>query len=331
MNKMHSYEVSNRAIRSTIRNWIVLFTFVIALLIYLYKTDSFTWVALIEFLSYSSVIAFVFATVSWIYDRFLWKVNLLDKIPNLSGTWIGIASNPYFEPLRLELMQIEQYWTGICITIEIYEENKSDPSNWLKSVRMGTEYSTNASLTECDHKYSKFSFSYDHKGKAIGQDSFNGSMELDYERGKVDELSGEYVNSKKVRHFNKVTNSEEIFEAVSGRILFRKISSEVIEIKEFLQKITSKNLLAELRQQLNAQVRGDFMQMENNHELEDEGHTEYDFSKMKGGVRGKYVERYKTGTNGVLLDPDVAQAFPTSDSVNEALRLLIQISQRQKV
>jgi hypothetical protein len=32
-----------------------------------------------------------------------------------------------------------------------------------------------------------------------------------------------------------------------------------------------------------------------------------------------------------LLDPDVAQAFPTSDSVNEALRLLIQISQRQKV
>ena len=33
----------------------------------------------------------------------------------------------------------------------------------------------------------------------------------------------------------------------------------------------------------------------------------------------------------VLLDPDVAQSFPTSDSVNEALRLLIQISQRQKV
>ena len=76
---------------------------------------------------------------------------------------------------------------------------------------------------------------------------------------------------------------------------------------------------------------GDFMQMENNHELDDEMLPEYDFSKMKGGVRGKYVERYKTGTNVVLLDPDVAQAFPTSDSVNEALRLLIQISQRQKV
>ena len=71
--------------------------------------------------------------------------------------------------------------------------------------------------------------------------------------------------------------------------------------------------------------------MENNHELEDEMLPEYDFSKMKGGVRGKYVERYGTGTNVVLLDPDVAQAFPTSDSVNQALRLLIQISQRQKV
>lgn len=73
------------------------------------------------------------------------------------------------------------------------------------------------------------------------------------------------------------------------------------------------------------------MQMENNHELEDEVRPEYDFSNMKGGVRGKYVERYRTGTNVVLLDPDVAQVFPTSDSVNEALRLLIQISQRQKM
>ena len=56
----------------------------------------------------------------------------------------------------------------------------------------------------------------------------------------------------------------------------------------------------------------------------------YDFSRMKGGVRGKYVERYRTGTNIVLLDPDVAQAFPTSEAVNEALRLLMQIAQRQK-
>jgi len=70
--------------------------------------------------------------------------------------------------------------------------------------------------------------------------------------------------------------------------------------------------------------------MESNHELEDELRPEYDFSKMKGGVKGKYIERYRAGTNLVLLDSDVAQVFPTSDSVNEALRLLMQIAQRQK-
>jgi hypothetical protein len=71
------------------------------------------------------------------------------------------------------------------------------------------------------------------------------------------------------------------------------------------------------------------MNMEINQELEDELRPEYDFSDMKGGVRGKYFESYRAGTNVVLLDPDVAKAFPTSDSVNEALRLLMQIAQRQ--
>jgi hypothetical protein len=65
-------------------------------------------------------------------------------------------------------------------------------------------------------------------------------------------------------------------------------------------------------------------------ELEDELRPEYDFSNMTGGVRGKYVERCRTGTNVVLLDQDIAKAFPTSTSVNEALRLLLQIAQRQQ-
>jgi hypothetical protein len=65
-------------------------------------------------------------------------------------------------------------------------------------------------------------------------------------------------------------------------------------------------------------------------ELEDELRPEYDFSDMTGGVRGKYVERYQTRTNVVLLDQDVAKAFPDSTSVNEALRLLLQIAQRQQ-
>jgi len=41
---------------------------------------------------------------------------------------------------------------------------------------------------------------------------------------------------------------------------------------------------------------------------------------MKGGVRGKHYEQYRKGTNVVLLEPDVAEAFPTEAAVNEALR-----------
>jgi len=65
--------------------------------------------------------------------------------------------------------------------------------------------------------------------------------------------------------------------------------------------------------------------------IEDELRPEYNFSQMQGGVRGKYVERYRTGTNIVRLDPDVAQAFPNDAAVNEALRLLIQVAQRQLI
>jgi hypothetical protein len=46
---------------------------------------------------------------------------------------------------------------------------------------------------------------------------------------------------------------------------------------------------------------------------------EYDLS---GGVRGKYLDRYRQGTNVVLLDPDVAAKFPDSKAVNDALRSL---------
>ncbi|MBW4560594.1 MAG: hypothetical protein KME32_05445 [Mojavia pulchra JT2-VF2] len=72
------------------------------------------------------------------------------------------------------------------------------------------------------------------------------------------------------------------------------------------------------------------MKKEVENEMEDELRPEYDFAQMNGGVRGKYVERYRAGTNLVLLDSDVAQAFPNDEAVNEALRLLIQIAQRQQ-
>jgi hypothetical protein len=50
---------------------------------------------------------------------------------------------------------------------------------------------------------------------------------------------------------------------------------------------------------------------------------QYDFSH---GVRGKHYEAYRAGTNVVFLDPDVARAFPDSASVNQALRLLLQLA-----
>ena len=58
-------------------------------------------------------------------------------------------------------------------------------------------------------------------------------------------------------------------------------------------------------------------------ELDDELRPEYDLTKLKGKARGKYVERYKQGTNVVLLEPDVAAFFHNSEEVNEALRKLI--------
>ena len=50
---------------------------------------------------------------------------------------------------------------------------------------------------------------------------------------------------------------------------------------------------------------------------------EYDFSQMSGGVRGKHFEEYQSGTNVVLLAPDVARQFTSSEAVNEALRGLL--------
>ncbi len=47
---------------------------------------------------------------------------------------------------------------------------------------------------------------------------------------------------------------------------------------------------------------------------------EYDFASMSGGIRGKHYQEYRKGSNVVLLQPDVAEAFPSEEAVNEALR-----------
>jgi hypothetical protein len=58
----------------------------------------------------------------------------------------------------------------------------------------------------------------------------------------------------------------------------------------------------------------------------EEMRAEYD---IRGGVRGKYYERYREGTNVVLLEPDVAAVFRNSQSVNQALRMLIDLARKQ--
>jgi hypothetical protein len=68
------------------------------------------------------------------------------------------------------------------------------------------------------------------------------------------------------------------------------------------------------------------MNKANDSEMDDELRVEYDLSAVKGRVRGKYAERYREGTNVIVLAPDVAAAFPNDEAVNEALRLLINIA-----
>jgi hypothetical protein len=67
--------------------------------------------------------------------------------------------------------------------------------------------------------------------------------------------------------------------------------------------------------------------MKNNSEMNDELRPEYDMKQLlQGAVRGKYAKRYAEGTNLVLLADDVAEAFPTAEAVNEALRLVLHLS-----
>jgi len=67
----------------------------------------------------------------------------------------------------------------------------------------------------------------------------------------------------------------------------------------------------------------------NESELEDDMLPEYDFSKMRMVGRGIYAERFRSGTNIVLLDRDVREAFPDDRAVNEALRVIAKAAKQQ--
>lgn len=71
-------------------------------------------------------------------------------------------------------------------------------------------------------------------------------------------------------------------------------------------------------------MRGGYMRKAKSDELR----SEYRREDLGSGVRGKYLEAYRSGTNLVLLSPDVAKAFPTEEAVNDALRSLIEVAQR---
>ncbi len=60
----------------------------------------------------------------------------------------------------------------------------------------------------------------------------------------------------------------------------------------------------------------------------DELRPEYHRDDFRHGIRGKYYDDYKSGTNLVLLSPDVASMFPDEKAVNDALRSLIKIAQK---
>ncbi len=68
------------------------------------------------------------------------------------------------------------------------------------------------------------------------------------------------------------------------------------------------------------------MSQQSNNDHDPEMLDEYDFS---GGERGKYAARFAEGANVVVLDPDVAEVFTDSESVNQALRALAGIMQHQ--
>jgi hypothetical protein len=75
-------------------------------------------------------------------------------------------------------------------------------------------------------------------------------------------------------------------------------------------------------------MKGNSMSSKPDRNQNDDMRPEYD---LHGGVRGRFFNEYRKGNNIVLLDSDVASVFPDSTTVNQALRLLIQLAERKAV
>lgn len=61
----------------------------------------------------------------------------------------------------------------------------------------------------------------------------------------------------------------------------------------------------------------------------DDLRPEYDLGTLTGRAQGKFYERARAGSNVVLLEPEIAEAFPDSKSVNEALGLLLRVARSE--
>ena len=61
----------------------------------------------------------------------------------------------------------------------------------------------------------------------------------------------------------------------------------------------------------------------------DDVRPEYDLATLKNGERGKYLKRYERGSNVVVIDPDLAEAFPNAKAVNDALREVLSRRKRE--
>jgi hypothetical protein len=57
----------------------------------------------------------------------------------------------------------------------------------------------------------------------------------------------------------------------------------------------------------------------------DDVRPEYNLNELKGGVRGKYRKGYEQSSNIVVIEPDLAEAFPNTKAVNDALRELLEL------
>jgi hypothetical protein len=60
----------------------------------------------------------------------------------------------------------------------------------------------------------------------------------------------------------------------------------------------------------------------------DDFRPEYDLATLKNGARGKYSKRFQQASNVVVIDPDLAEAFPNAKAVNDALREVLSRRER---